>query len=115
MKIREKVDVAVAQRWDGDAAPQVTAKGRGEVAERIAQLAREHGVPLDRDPALVEILAQVDLGDQIPEMLFVAVAEIIAFAYVVRGELPDPVDQIITRRSAVESGRIIKGAQAEGH
>ena len=113
MKIRKKVDVAVALRWDGEAAPQVTAKGRGEVAERIAHLAREHGVPLDRDPALVEVLAQVDLGDQIPEMLFVAVAEIIAFAYLVRAELPDPVDGIITSRSALGSGRIGKGAQAD--
>ena len=105
MKVCEKVDVAVALHWDGEAAPQVTAKGRGDVAERIASLAREHGIPLEHDPALVEVLAQVDLGDQIPELLFVAVAEIIAFAYIIRGELPDPGDQIITTGSQRSASR----------
>ena len=98
MKVRGKVDVAVALRWDGETAPQVTAKGRGDVAERIVNLAREHDVPLDHDPALVEVLAQVDLGDQIPEVLFVAVAEIITFAYMVRGALPDHAAQAIATR-----------------
>ena len=85
----EPVNVAVALSWDGERAPRVTAKGRGDVARHIVEIAAEHGVPLDDDPELVEVLAQMDIGCEIPEALFVAVAEVIAFAYRVRGELPD--------------------------
>ena len=83
------VTLAVALQWDGEAAPRVTAKGCGEIAEQIIQVARQHGVPLEDDREIAEILAQVDIGAQIPQALFVAVAEIIAFAYMVRGQLPD--------------------------
>lgn len=96
------VNVAVALSWDGDGAPVVTAKGRGEVAQRIADVAREHDVPLDDDPALVEVLAQIDIGCEIPEALFVAVAEIIAFAYLVRDELPG---RLAAAREARRPGR----------
>ena len=88
MSVERKVDVAVALHWDGGPAPRVTAKGRGELARRIVELAREHGVPLEQEPELIEVLADVELGALIPEVLFVAVAEIIAFAYAVRGRLP---------------------------
>jgi len=84
----QPLEVAVALTWDGGSAPQVTAKGRGELATRIAALAREHGVPIDHDPQLVEVLAQVELGQPVPETLFHAVAQIIAFAYRVRGRVP---------------------------
>ncbi|MEQ8659986.1 MAG: EscU/YscU/HrcU family type III secretion system export apparatus switch protein [Gammaproteobacteria bacterium] len=84
-----QVDVAVALTWDGVGVPRVTAKGRGEVAERIAALARAHDVPISDDPELVEVLAQVDLGTAIPEALFVAVAEVIAFAYSVSERMPE--------------------------
>ncbi len=83
------VNVAVALHWDGLAAPRVTAKGRGEVAERILELARKHNVPIDQEPALIEVLAEVELGTQIPDKLFVAIAQVIAFAYTVRGQLPE--------------------------
>ena len=85
------VALAVALQWDGEAAPRVTAKGCGEIAEHIVQVARQHGVPLEDDREIAEILAQVDIGAQIPETLFVAVAEIISFAYLVRGQLPDAI------------------------
>lgn len=84
------LEVAIALTWDGDGAPRVTAKGRGELAGRIAALARAHGVPIDHDPELVEVLAQVELGQPVPEILFRAVAEVIAFAYRVRGRVPAP-------------------------
>jgi flagellar biosynthesis protein len=91
------VNVAVALHWDGASAPRVTAKGRGEVAQRIADKAREHDVPISDDPQLVEVLAQVDLGDVIPEALFVAVAEVIAFAYSVHGGLPERITERFER------------------
>jgi flagellar biosynthesis protein len=57
---------AVALRYEGRGAPRVTASGSGEVAERILQIAHENDVPLHADAALVEVLAQIPLGDEIP-------------------------------------------------
>lgn len=91
MSSSQKMDVAVALNWDGQAAPRVTAKGRGEVARNILETARRHDVPISDDPQLVEVLAQVELGHTIPDVLFVAVAEVIAFAYSVHGRLPEHV------------------------
>ena len=77
--------IAATLRWEGQGAPKVTAKGRGETAERILALAAEHKVPLHEDTALVEVLSKIDLGREIPATLFTAIAEIIAFAYSLRG------------------------------
>ena len=73
--------VALKYNVEMDRAPRLVAQGRGEVAERILVLAREHGIPLHRDPDLVEALATLDLGDVIPENLYQAVAEVLAFIY----------------------------------
>ncbi|MGD8430318.1 MAG: EscU/YscU/HrcU family type III secretion system export apparatus switch protein [Ectothiorhodospiraceae bacterium] len=81
--------LAVALEYTGDGAPRVTAKGAGAVAEEIMRLAQEHDVPLRPDRDLVEVLAQVDLNREIPEMLYRAVAEVIAFAYFVKGKTPE--------------------------
>jgi flagellar biosynthesis protein len=89
MAREQAVNVAVALHWDGQSAPRVTAKGRGEIAERILELARKHKVPIDQEPALIEVLAEVELGRQIPDKLFVAIAQVISFAYTVRGQLPE--------------------------
>ena len=82
------VPLAVALRYDGAGAPRVTAKGRAEVAERIVALAREHGVPLRDEPELAAVLSRIPLGDEIPEALYRAVAEVIAFAYLLSGRWP---------------------------
>ena len=80
---------AVSLKYDGKDAPRVTAKGEGLLAERILEIAREQGVPLHEDPDLVTLLAKLDLGEEIPRALYVAVAEVIAFAYIVTGKIPD--------------------------
>ncbi len=74
-------DLAVALRYDGTSAPKVVAKGQGELAQRILAKAREHKIPLHRDPNLVKVLAKIPLGEEIPRELYLAVAEVIAFAY----------------------------------
>ncbi len=79
---------AVALEYDGESAPRVTAKGEGELARRIIEIAREHGVPLRDSPELVELLRRVPLGEEIPAALYYAVAEVIAFAYIVAGRFP---------------------------
>jgi flagellar biosynthesis protein len=82
-----KIRKAVALSYDPQqaGAPQVIAGGRGEVAARIVELAREAGVEVVEDRDLVEILAQVPIGEEIPEDLYVAVAEILAFVYRMNG------------------------------
>ncbi len=80
----EQLKQAVALFYDGEQAPTLTAKGEGKTAEEIIRIANEHGVPLCDNAPLVELLAQLELGDEIPESLYVAVAHIIAFAYQMR-------------------------------
>jgi flagellar biosynthesis protein len=85
-----KDNIAVALRYDGNGAPRVTAKGRGAVADAILERAREHNVPVSNNGDLVKLLAQVRLGDEIPEALYVACAQVIAFAYHLRGKEVTP-------------------------
>jgi len=59
----------------------VAAKGRLRLAERIIELARQHGVPIKQDPDLVEILARLDIDEEIPPELYVVAAEILAFVH----------------------------------
>ena len=82
-------DIAVALKYDGKNAPKVTAKGEGLTAQQILAIAEQHGVPLQNEPELARILAQVPLGDEIPQELYIAVAEVIAFAYFISGKTPD--------------------------
>lgn len=81
-------EVAVALLYEGNSAPRITAKGEGKIAEQIFRIAKEHGVPLENDPQLAAILSQIPVGDEIPETLYRAIAEVIAFAYLVSGKRP---------------------------
>ena len=80
---------AVALFYDGVTAPTLSAKGTSEFAEDIIALAKEHNIPIHEEPELVNILATLKLGEEIPRELYVAVAEVIAFAYIIKGKLPD--------------------------
>lgn len=62
-------------------APVVVAKGQGEIADMILQKAKENGVAVQEDAALVEVLSQLDLNQQIPPELYNLVAEILSFVY----------------------------------
>lgn len=62
-------------------APRVVAQGRGVLAERIAAAAEQAGVPVREDPMLAEALALLDVDADIPEQLFVAVAEALVWAW----------------------------------
>ncbi len=85
---KKQPDLAVALHYDQQNAPRITAKGSGERAAEIIALADQYGIPLHDDPELAGILAQIPLGDEIPESLYVAVAEVIAFAYLITGKRP---------------------------
>ncbi|HCS66245.1 MAG TPA: flagellar protein FhlB [Cellvibrio sp.] len=85
----QELQKAVALYYDGKNAPHVSAKGTGEVAEQIIAIAQEHGVPLCDNSALVDLLVTLELGDEVPEALYIAVAYIIAFAYQLEGKIPE--------------------------
>jgi flagellar biosynthesis protein len=78
--MRER-DVTAALRYTGTGAPRVVAAGRGHVAATILETAREAGVPVHEDPELADALAGLALGDEVPEDLWAAVAEALAWAY----------------------------------
>ena len=74
---------AAALRYEAgaDRAPRVVAKGRGALAGEIIRRARESGVPIHESRELTAALMQFDLDQQIPPALYVAVAEVLAWAY----------------------------------
>ncbi len=82
---KRKGAVALKYERSKDDAPRVVASGQGRVAERILASAEDANVPLREDPDLLEVLAQVPVGDEIPEDLYQAVAEILAFVYRLNG------------------------------
>lgn len=78
--------VALRYRQGDDGAPRVVAKGRGAVAERIREIARQHGVPIVPEPPLCRLIHKlVPEGREIPAQLFSAVAEVLAYVYRLRG------------------------------
>ena len=79
---------AVALHYDGENAPKVIAKGSGEIARQILAIAEKHKIPLREDSELLSLLSSLELGQEIPENLYLAVAQVIAFAYFLSGKLP---------------------------
>ncbi|MDI6817563.1 MAG: EscU/YscU/HrcU family type III secretion system export apparatus switch protein [Actinomycetota bacterium] len=77
----KKKAIALGYAADKDSAPKVLARGSGLVADRIMELAKEKGVTLYEDAALVEALSAIDIGKEIPEELYKVVAEVLAFIY----------------------------------
>jgi len=80
---------AIALIYDEVSAPTVGAKGSAEVAEEIIAIAREHGIPLYENPELLKSLSHLQLGEEIPELLYRVIAEIIAFAFHIQGKTPE--------------------------
>lgn len=93
----KKPPLAVALTYDKESPPFVSATGKGYIAEEIIRIAEEHGVLIHEDPALVESLALLDLGQEIPEVLYRAIAEVISFAYSLRGESNEVMNRINTQ------------------
>ncbi|WP_284036631.1 EscU/YscU/HrcU family type III secretion system export apparatus switch protein [Neobacillus sp. 114] len=75
--------VALSYHASNQHAPKVVAKGKGNVAKKIIETAKEHKVPIQEDSTLVELLSQLEINETIPEELYQAVAEVFAFIYLV--------------------------------
>jgi flagellar biosynthesis protein len=77
---KKKVKQAIALEYNPEeAAPRVIASGKGELAERIIEKAKEADVPVHRDDKLAETLSRLEIGDMIPPELYEVVAEILIF------------------------------------
>lgn len=87
---------AIALQYEGVGAPVVTATGEGAIAEDIIALARELGIPLYENPELTDMLAMLELGDEIPHELYIIIAQIIALAYNIKGITPNAMEHFPT-------------------
>lgn len=96
MTTPNKRQMAVALAYHShDAAPKVVAQGRGVIAQAIIERAREHGVFVHESEELVGLLMQVELDQQIPPQLYLAVAELLAWLYrLEHGEAPASSDTV---------------------
>jgi flagellar biosynthesis protein len=80
-KIKVMNEKAAALVYDQTGAPRIVAKGAGEVARKMIEVAEAEGIPIQKNEVLVEALMQVELTREIPPQLYRAVAEILAFVY----------------------------------
>ncbi|MBO4987408.1 MAG: EscU/YscU/HrcU family type III secretion system export apparatus switch protein [Lachnospiraceae bacterium] len=77
---KEKIKSAVALEYDpSDEAPKIVATGKGILAEKIIEKAKESNVPIHQDSKLAGTLSKLEIGDMIPPELYEAVAEVLIF------------------------------------
>lgn len=77
----DKKAVALEYNKNRDSAPKVTAKGKGYIAQQIIDIAKENDIYIKKDPDNVELLTKLDIDEEIPENMYVAIAEIFSFLY----------------------------------
>jgi flagellar biosynthesis protein len=80
---------AIALEYGSNEVPIVVAKGSGEIAERILAEARRQGIFIAEDPGLIETLSRLELDDSIPVECYAAVAVVLAWAFRLRGKVPE--------------------------
>jgi flagellar biosynthesis protein len=79
---------AVVLEYGRNKSPVLTAKGDDELARRIVAEAKKQGVYVAEDPRLLAMLSRLDVGQEIPEDMFTAVAVILAWVYWLKGMQP---------------------------
>ena len=77
------IQKAAALKYDSkiNNAPNVVAKGKGDIAKNIIKIAQENNLPIKKDEDLIELLSQVEIDKEIPPEMYKAVAEIFSFIY----------------------------------
>jgi len=80
---KQKLKKTVALKYDHnkDIAPKIIASGKGSLAEKILKKAKEENIPIQEDKDVVQVLAELNIGDEIPEELYTVIAEILSFFY----------------------------------
>ena len=87
MKVEAKRQVAVALHYDRSGAPRVVAKGKGSIGAKIIEVAKAHDIPIEENEVLAGALSNVEIGDEIPDELYKAVAEVLIFVLRLSGRL----------------------------
>ena len=87
-----KKAVAILYEEEKSEAPRVIASGKGEIAAKIIETAKEAGIQIQEDANLVELLSKVPLGEEIPVDLYQTVAEVLAFVYQVNEKFKSKMD-----------------------
>lgn len=95
MEEHKKMERAVALVYEEakGSAPRVLASGAGKIAERIIEAAKAAGIHIQQDPNLVELLAKVPIGEEIPVELYTTVAEVLAFVYRINNRFKHKLEQ----------------------
>ncbi|ADO77411.1 EscU/YscU/HrcU family type III secretion system export apparatus switch protein [Halanaerobium praevalens] len=78
---KNKKTVALKYDQKNDQAPRIIASGKGSIAEMIIKKAKEENIPIKKDKDVVQVLAELNIGEQIPEELYTVIAEILSFFY----------------------------------
>ena len=88
MKRKKQIPGAVALSYESKMgnAPKIIAKGRGALADKIIELAKDNHIHIHNDPDLLEMLSQLDLKQEIPASLYEVVAELLSFIYLLNSE-----------------------------
>ena len=100
MSDTQKAKRAIGLKYEGGDkknTPKVVAKGYGDLAEAIIAMAQETAILIHEDPYLSEVLATLDVGQDIPESLYYVIAELLAYSYVLQGKIPPGWEGIIKR------------------
>ncbi|NRA85535.1 MAG: EscU/YscU/HrcU family type III secretion system export apparatus switch protein [Gammaproteobacteria bacterium] len=79
----------IGLKYDQKSAPKVIAKGYGALAHELIAIAQENDVMIHQDEALSQFLNTLELGQEIPRELYIVIAELIAFAFVLQGKFPE--------------------------
>lgn len=79
----------IGLKYDQKSAPKVIAKGYGALAEELLAIAKENDVMIHHDAELSQFLNTLELGQEIPRELYIIIAELIAFAFVLQGKFPE--------------------------
>jgi flagellar biosynthesis protein len=87
MSVATRKQLAVALHYDKTGAPRVVAKGRGNIGEKIIEVAKAHNIPVEENEVLAGALSNVELGDEIPVELYKAVAEVLVFVLRLSGRI----------------------------
>lgn len=80
-ELKRQVALALGYKPEEQNAPKLLAKGKGQIAEKIIELAKTKGIPIKKDDDLIKVLYKLDIDEEIPPELYEAVAELLAFIY----------------------------------
>jgi flagellar biosynthesis protein len=87
MSAAKQDQLAVALQYDGKGAPLVVAKGKGTIGQKIIEVAKANDIPIEENEVLAGALSRVEIGDEIPNELYKAVAEVLIFVLRLSGRV----------------------------